>query len=166
MFSNLARHLNRSRHAIAATLAGIIALAGSAAVAGKELIVTYDQSQLLKLDRPVREVVIGNPTIADVLVQGGTMLIVTGKTFGITNLIALDAERNIIMERRIVVQRDEVSVVNLHKGGKRQSFNCTPQCNPMITVGDDTSYFDSVAKSSQAKIGFSRGASSDGGDKE
>lgn len=165
MVGNMVRRSRALRSATTAVLAAAAVALGTAAAA-QELVVTYDQSQLLKLDRPAREIVIGNPTIADVLVHGGNMLIVTGKTFGITNIIALDAERNIILERRIVVQRDEASVVNLHKGGRRQSFNCTPQCNPMITVGDDTAYFESVAKSSQAKISFSRGASEDGGEKQ
>jgi Flp pilus assembly secretin CpaC len=35
------------------------------------------------------EVIIGNPTIADVSVQGGNLLVVTGKSFGVTNIISL-----------------------------------------------------------------------------
>jgi hypothetical protein len=90
-------------------------------------------------------------------VQAGNLLVVTGKTFGITNIIALDAERNVIQDQRILVRRDEVKVVNLQRGTQRQSFNCTPQCNPSITVGDEQAYFDTIAKASRAKISFSSG---------
>ena len=71
---------------------------------------------------------------------------VTGKTFGITNIIALDADRNVIQDQRVLVKRDEGKVVNLLRGTDRQSYNCTPQCNPSITIGDEQKYFDAIRK--------------------
>jgi len=138
-----------------AALAALLALSAATAVAAADLIVTYDQSQILKLPKPAKELIIGNSVIADVVVRDKTFLIVTGKSFGITNFIALDDERNVIANIRVIVRRDEARVVNLIKGGKRQSFNCTPQCNPSVTVGDDPAYFEQVAKSAQAKITLS-----------
>ena len=87
-----------------------------AASAAEDLIVNYDQSQLVRLPRPAAEIIIGNPAIADVNVQNGNLLVVTGKTFGITNMIILDAQRNVIQEQRILVKRDEAKVVNLNRG--------------------------------------------------
>jgi hypothetical protein len=137
-----------------ATIALLLALLPLPAAAN-DLIVRYDQSQLLRLPRPVAEIIIGNPSIADVTVQGNTLLVVTGKTFGMTNIIALDADRNIIKDQRIIVERDENRVVNLHKAGVRQSYSCTPNCSPTLTIGDDATYFDTIQKHSQAKTGFS-----------
>ena len=117
-----------------------------------DLVVKYDQSTLMRMPRAVSEVIIGNPLIADVTIQSTDLLIVTGKTFGITNVIALDANRNIIQDQRVMVQRDDSKIVYLQKGLKRESYNCTPNCNPTITVGDDTLYFDTVAKNSERKI--------------
>jgi len=131
--------------------------AGSARAS--DLIVAYDQSQLLRLPRPVASVIIGNPSIADVAIQGGNLLVVTGKTFGITNIIALDSERNIIQDQRIVVTRDEVRTVNLNKGALRQSYSCSPNCSPTLTIGDDTTYFEMIQKHAAAKTKFSDGAS-------
>ena len=125
------------------------------AVQAADLIVPYDQSQLVRLSRPVAEVIIGNPSIADVTVQGANLLVVTGKTFGITNIIALDADRKIIKDQRVIVERDENRVVNLHKAGVRQSYSCTPNCSPTLTIGDDAAYFDQIQKHSAAKTGFS-----------
>jgi Flp pilus assembly secretin CpaC len=135
-------------------LAGLGAMPGSA----EDLIVKYDQSQLLRLPRPAAEIIIGNPAIADISVQAGNLLVITGKSFGITNIIALDAERNVIQDQRVLVRRDEAKVVNLQRGTSRQSYNCTPQCNPSITIGDDQAYFESVSKASEKKIGFSERA--------
>ena len=120
-----------------------------------DIIVTYDQSQLLRLPRPASEVIVGNPVIADVTVQSGSLLVITGKSFGITNLIALDASKQIIFDRRVFVKRDDARVVNLQRGAVRQTFNCTPQCNPTMTIGDDQEYFDTVLKASEKKSGFS-----------
>jgi hypothetical protein len=124
-----------------------------------DLVVSYDQSQLLRLPRPVASVIIGNPSIADVSVQSGSLLVVTGKTFGVTNIIALDADRNIIQDQRVVVTRDEARSVNLTKGGLRQSYSCTPECSPTLTIGDDTAYFDLISKHAATKTKFSDPAS-------
>jgi len=128
----------------------------------EDLVVRYDQSQLLRLPRPAADVIIGNPSIADVSVQAGNLLVVTGKTFGITNLIALDGERNVIKDQRIIVQRDEKRVVNLHKAGQRQSYSCTPDCSPNITIGDEGTFFDTISKHAQSKTKFSDASSENG----
>lgn len=138
---------------------GLVAAASAVYSANAEdLIVKYDQSQLLRLSRPAAEIIIGNPAIADISVQAGNLLVITGKTFGITNIIALDADRNVIRDQRILVRRDEAKVVNLQRGTHRQSYNCTPQCNPSITIGDEPAYFDTISKASTSKIGLSERA--------
>ena len=142
----------------AAKAAGIAALALVAAITleaakahAEDLIVRYDQSQLLRLPRPVAEIIIGNPSIADVTVQGGNLLVVTGKTFGVTNIIALDAERNVIQDQRVMVERDERNVVNMYRGVQRQTYACTPNCSPMLTIGDDLEFFNKVLSSNSSK---------------
>lgn len=127
-----------------------------------DLIVRYDQSQLLRMPRHVADIIVGNPSIADVSVQRGNLLVVTGKTFGVTNIIALDDERNVIHDQRVVVQRDERRVVNLHKGSQRESFTCSPNCSPTITIGDGAAFFEMITKHSADKTKFS--ATSAGGD--
>jgi hypothetical protein len=136
--------------AAAASLAAITMAPGRASA--EDLIVKYDQSQILKLPRPVAEIIIGNPMIADVAIQSSNLLVITGKSFGVTNIIVLDADRNVIQDQRVMVQREDAKIVYLQKGNKRESYNCSPQCNPTITVGDDTVYFDTVAKNSERKI--------------
>lgn len=142
--------------ALAACLAAVPAVAG-------ELIVRYDQSTLLKLPRPVAEVIIGNPSIADVAVQGGNMLIITGKSFGMTNIIALDAERNVIQDQRLFVQRDEARMVYLHKGTGRHSYACTPQCNLTLTIGDEMRAFEDLGKVTDKKLKMGDSSAESGG---
>lgn len=132
-------------------------------VAANDLLVRYDQAQLLRLPRPVADVIVGNPSIADVTVEGGNLLVVTGKTFGVTNIIALDAERNVIQDQRVVVQQDDQRTVSLSKGGSRESYSCTPNCSATMTIGDNSTYFETITKHASTKTKFSEGASGDSG---
>lgn len=141
--------------AIAASIAG--------PAAADDLIVKFDQSQILKLPRPAAEIIIGNPSIADVSLQGASMMVVTGKSFGLTNIIVLDAERNVVMDQRVMVRRDENRIVHVYKSAARSSYACTPQCNPTLTPGDDEKFFTAYQSLATAKIGFSeRSADGDG----
>jgi hypothetical protein len=133
-----------------------VATAPAAMEARPDLIVNFDQSTLLQLSRPADLVIVGNPSIADVAIQSGTLLVVTGKAFGITNIIVLDAERKVIQDQRLLVRRDNEKVVNLTRGKDRQTYNCTSgQCNPTMTVGDDPAYFAAVKESMSGKASTS-----------
>jgi Flp pilus assembly secretin CpaC len=145
----------------AAMLAAVTTDVSSASAA--DMIVKYDQSQLLRLPRPAADIIIGNPTIADVSIQGGNLLVVTGKAFGITNIIILDADRNIIQDQRIMVERDVNKIVHLQKGVNRQSWNCSPQCNPTVTIGDDPEYFAKSMSNASSKAKNVEGGSEGGG---
>jgi hypothetical protein len=150
-----------ARHAVSSLVACIVSAATLGAPASAaDLIVRYDQSQLLRLPRAVSEVIIGNPSIADVTVQGGNLLVVTGKTFGITNIIALDADRNVIQDQRVVVDQDERRTVVLYKGPARHTFTCAPACTPALMIGDDPKFFDAVTRMAQTKTGGSAPAQS------
>jgi Flp pilus assembly secretin CpaC len=151
--------------AVVCTLFAALLVAPQASA--NDLIVRYDQSQLIRLPRPAAEVIIGNPSVADVNIQGGNLLVVTGKTFGVTNIIALDAQRNVIQDQRVLVQRDDARTVSLYKGTMRESYTCTPSCSPTITIGDETKFFDTISKHAAQKVGIATGnASAMGADKQ
>ncbi len=146
----------------AQALIALVVLA-PAAVAG-DLVVKYDQSQLLRVPRPIASIIIGNPSIADVTVQSPNLLVVTGRTFGITNVIALDSDRNVIQDQRVVVIRDGASQVSLYRGTKRETYNCSPNCNPSLMAGDDPKYFGEVKSGFEGKTQFSdKAADTSGG---
>lgn len=146
-------HLSGAMQALAAII--LVAGAPLTSAQAADLVVRYDQSQLLRLPRPVAEVIIGNPSIADVTVQGGNLLVVTGKTFGVTNIIALDADRNVIQDQRVVVDQDDRRTVALYRGVQRYTFTCAPNCSPALIIGDEPKYFDTVSRAGQSKSGGS-----------
>ncbi|MFY0614235.1 MAG: pilus assembly protein N-terminal domain-containing protein [Hyphomicrobiaceae bacterium] len=154
---------SRTLLALVAGATVIAAIAMSAITAkASDLIVKYDQSQLLRVTRPVAEIIIGNPTIADISVQSKKLLVVTGKSFGKTNMILLDGEQNIIQENQIIVIQDQSQVVNLRRGVARESYNCSPRCNPTITVADEQTYFKRAAENAELKIKLSEGGGTSG----
>ena len=56
----------------------------------ESIAVNVDQAKLVKLPTRVSTIVVGNPLIADVTLQPGGLIVVTGKGYGATNFIAMD----------------------------------------------------------------------------
>lgn len=132
----------------------------SQAASAQDLIVKYDQASIIRLPRPAAEIIVGNPSITDVSIQSGTSLVITGKSFGVTNIIALDAQGQVIRDQRIMVRVDDDRMVVVNSGGKRSSFACTPNCAPTLTVGDDAEFFQKTQQTVTAKSKTSEGAAS------
>lgn len=128
------------------------------AAAASDISVTIDEAQLVRLDRSGAEVIIGNPSIADVSVQSGRLLVVTGKSFGVTNVIVLDGKGKEIINRRINVEVDTKRTVVLQRGQVRQSLHCAPFCNAALMPGDHPDYAQGVAKSIINKFGAAQSA--------
>src|ERR1700676_2806555 len=89
-----------------ATLAAVSA-AAPAAARPDEIVVMLDRAKVVKLPEKAQTLVVGNPIIADVtLLKGGTMMVITGKGFGETNLVVLDAAGNLLTEEMIKVRAE------------------------------------------------------------
>jgi len=117
-----------------------------------DFLVQYDQVRLMRLAEGAADVIIGNPSIADVTIQSDRLLAVTGKTFGVTNLIILNNAGEVVVNRRLIVRADDQKIVNLTRGGERQTYNCAPNCQPVIQIGDEANYFLNVARAASEKF--------------
>ena len=106
--------------------------------------VVVDQAKVIKLPDSTQTVIVGNPMIADVTVQKNGILVVTGKSFGVTNMIALDGKGAMLAESRVMVRPATDTVVTIHRGMERESYSCAPQCQPTIQLGDAGRFFDSA----------------------
>ena len=104
--------------------------------------VNVDQAQIMRLPDKVATIVIGNPLIADASLQSGGILVVTGKGYGSTNLLAMDRAGKIIVDTTVqVVGPAGGDLVVVYKGVARESYSCSPECSPRMTLGDDNKYF-------------------------
>lgn len=105
------------------------------------LSLVLDQATLIKLPERATTIVIGNPLIADAAIQPGGLIVMTGKGYGTTNLIALDRRGNALMEKRVQVRGAEAGNVVVYKGVNRETYSCMPMCQPRITPGDFQQFF-------------------------
>jgi Flp pilus assembly secretin CpaC len=112
--------------------------------AADPIVVHLDQAKILKLPERTVTLVVGNPLIADVAVQPGGILVVTGKSHGVTNLVALDRGGDILMQHALQVQGPRDYIVVVHRGVDRESYSCTPNCERRITLGDTPNYFGAI----------------------
>jgi Flp pilus assembly secretin CpaC len=106
--------------------------------------VMIDHAKVLRLPERAQTVIVGNPIIADVSIQQNGILVLTGKSYGRTNLIALDSGGALIAESMISVQAPTDSIVTVQRGLARESYSCTPNCQPSLLLGDATTYFAEI----------------------
>ena len=131
---------------------------GSPAAADAALVsVVLDQAKLLKLPEKVSTIVIGNPLIADVSLQPGGLMVLTGKGYGVTNIMALDRAGNILMEKSVEVKGPSADVVVVYRGVERETYSCTPLCNRRITLGDSNTFFDATLAQTGSRNGLAAG---------
>src|SRR5882724_6110990 len=110
--------------------------------------VNVDQAKLVKLPSRVSTIVVGNPLIADVTLQNGGILVVTGKGYGATNFIAMDRTGEVLVDRQIQVEGPTEDLVTVYRGVDRETYSCTPVCQRRMTLGDGDNYFKSVSDQS------------------
>ena len=116
--------------------------AASAQFTSDTIAVNVDQAKLVKLPGRVSTIVVGNPLIADVTLQNGGIMVVTGKGYGATNFIAMDRAGEILMDRIIQVEGPtDQQLVTVYRGIERKSYSCMPVCQRRITLGDGETYF-------------------------
>ena len=126
-----------------------VSLAGGSAL----IDVTIDEARLIRLDAEAAQIIVGNPAIADAAVQSTRLLVVTGKSYGATNLIALDANGGEILNVRLGVHENEARQVTVYRGTKRQSLHCAPDCQHVLSIGDDKAQFEQLAETVSKKFG-------------
>jgi Flp pilus assembly secretin CpaC len=122
----------------------IVAGLSSRAVAAEPIDVIVDQARVVKLPEKVATLVVGNPLIADVSLQPGGTMVVTGKGYGATNVMAIDRGGAVLLDRMIQVEAPTEKLVTVFRGVNRETYSCTPVCQQRITLGDGSDYFKST----------------------
>lgn len=121
------------------------------------LAIRLDEAKVEKIPEGTSTLVVGNPMIADVtMLKTGDAMVLTGKGYGETNLIALDSHGAVILERRLRVLPDK-SVVVLQNGASRVSYSCKPDCMPTVQLGDDPKNFSDAGGEITTRNGLATG---------
>ena len=144
---------------IAVLISLAVALVGTSQTASAQsgLRVAVDEARIVPLVKAPVTVIVGNPAIADVSVQNGNLLVVMGKNYGTTNVIALDSAGEEIGNLSVNVATGGRFEVSLHRGSARTTLNCAPMCEEEMNVGDSVEQFDKIFKQTTGKMGLSDG---------
>lgn len=136
----------RSSLLVAAFLAATASVTPANAGAGIEVVM--NQAKIVKLSRPADTIVVGNPAIADASVQDASTIVLTGKGFGVTNLVILDQDGSPIIDEQVTVVRQDASSVRIYRRAAVQTMSCTPYC--------ESSYKTDAEKMSEADLSASQ----------
>lgn len=121
--------------------------------------VNVDQARLVKLPARVATIVVGNPLIADVALQAGGVLVVTGKGYGATNFIAMDRGGEVLVDRVIQVEGPTDQLITVYRGIDRESYTCRPICQRRVTLGDGDTFFKATMEQAGTLSSSAGGAS-------
>jgi Flp pilus assembly secretin CpaC len=125
--------------------------------------VNIDQARLIKLPDRVATIVVGNPLIADVTLQPGGIVVVTGKGYGVTNLIAMERGGEVLVDRLIQVEGPADPIITVYRGVERQSLSCMPICQPRVTLGDADRFFKPAIEQAGTLSGQANGSAAGSG---
>lgn len=114
-----------------------------------------DRAKIIRLPTETRTVIIGNPMVADISTLRDGMGILTAKSYGTTNLIILDEKGGVLLEALLVgvVASSEDAVV-VQRGLERETFSCSPICQPAIQLGDSSAHFNQNSQQSTTRQGL------------
>ena len=122
------------------------------------VIVTVDQAKVFRVSRPAATIIIGNPAIVDATVEDDQTMVLTGRSFGVTNLIVLDVNGDAIVDQQVTVKGHEFNTVRIYRGGlSRETMACAPSspCEPTLTIGDDSEAFEQAQTQIQGRNSLS-----------
>ncbi len=151
------KHFNR----LACATAFLTLAQFSFAHAGTPLIVEMDQSQPMLLTGDVGSIIVGNPSIADVSLNG-RQIILHGHSFGETNLVIFDTNGHKLVDFDVTVSHNTSNQLSLFVGSsaspaQRYSYSCAPSCEVNMMVGDNADWMGKVVGSNRQKNDYKTG---------
>ena len=111
------------KRSIAAFVFGLVMAGGPALAETTEPIsVKVNMARILRISAPAATVIIGNPGVADITIQDPQTLVLTGRSFGTTNLIVLDAAGNPVADTIVSVVQGQADMLTVYQGSARTTL--------------------------------------------
>jgi Flp pilus assembly secretin CpaC len=113
--------------------AGLVAGIASVALAqARPLNIEIDSATRVQLRGAASSVIVANPRIADVTVVDANTLFITGKGYGVTDVVAVDALGRALFQSQIVVSAGSTGAVRVWRGGDATDMACGASCSPSV----------------------------------
>src|SRR5471032_3208561 len=105
-----------------------------------------DEVHTLTFRGPVATVYVGNPAIADITMIDSRHAFVQGKSYGRTNIVALNHDGVQVFNTGVnVTGADTNGTVTLNRGAQRITLNCAGgRCEPTPMPGDGKDFYDAA----------------------
>ena len=145
---------------LATTLAGPMP---AMAQDGAPISVNVNMARVLRISAPAATVIVGNPGVADVTIQDPQTLILTGKSYGQTNLIVLDSRGEPVADTLIEVVQMTAGVMTVYQGQSRTTLACAPVCHVRCVTWSDAAVTRGRVKRSLGMKIFARFAQDESG---
>lgn len=116
------------RHAFVAICMAAVVCSTHAFAETKGIEVVMNQAKIVKLSRAADTIIVGNPLIADAAVKDARTIVITGKGFGVTNFVVLDAKGDPVVDEQIIVSRSVAETIRVYRRANVQTLSCTPFC--------------------------------------
>ena len=143
----------------AASMAMALTTASLPARAAEIIEVVLDQVKIIQMPENEVTLVIGNPLIVDVtMLRGNNKMILTGKGFGQTQVVALNAAGDAVGESLIKVSADDTKNLVVQRGVERESYHCNQRCQLTYALGDAPRYMSETANQIQSRNSVMGGA--------
>lgn len=120
---------------LAAVLASAVLVGAPAVVIAQSpsISVEIDQARRVQLRGPAGSVIVGNPQIADVTVVDSNTLYITGKGYGVTEVVAVDPVGRTVFQSQVVVTAgDGGGRVRVWRGPQATEMACSTSCSPSV----------------------------------
>lgn len=98
------------------------------APAARTMTVAAGQATTVQLGGSAREIVVGDPQIADVSVVNDRTLVVLGKRVGVTTLFAFDAQGRTLTGGQVLVTDVAADAVTVQRGASASAYACDSRC--------------------------------------
>lgn len=117
------------------------ALALPAAALAGTVAVHIDEATPLSVGGPISQVIVGNPSIADVSLTDRRHIMILGRTYGVTNIIALDGVGRRIFETTVNVAPAATGRVSVFRGVDVYNYACSERCERTPMPGETQPVF-------------------------
>ncbi len=126
--------MTRTHRLLSALWAAVLLAGPGLAIAqNARLSVEIDQARRVQLSGPAGSVIVGNPEIADVTVVDANTLYITGKGYGVTEVVAVDPIGRTVYQSQVVVTAgDGAGRVRVWRGAQATEMACASSCSPSV----------------------------------
>jgi Flp pilus assembly secretin CpaC len=113
-----------------------IGLATTESYAGSNYIkLEVGKTKPMKISKQPDLVLVGNPGVADIILEENNRIFLVGLTPGQTNLLMYDSAGKLMFSQNIIVTGQKTGHVTVHKGTGQQLLSCTNDACTRVSGG-------------------------------